>query len=70
MWKFLLKLTLGEPLALVQELPCFDSPIKLDPMLVSDLDLCVHDLINGFLFHVVRVDLCWCQLFYYLRGVQ
>jgi hypothetical protein len=28
MRKFLLNLALGEPLALVQELPCFDKPDK------------------------------------------
>jgi hypothetical protein len=47
MKKFLLNLALGEPLALVQELPCFDNPIKMDPMLESSLDLCVHDMISG-----------------------
>jgi hypothetical protein len=66
MRKFLLNLAPGEPHALVQELPCFDNPIKLDPLLVSDLNLCVHDLISGFLFHAVRVELCWFQLFFYL----
>jgi hypothetical protein len=34
-----------EPLALVVELPCLDKPIKLDPMMVSALDLCVHYII-------------------------
>jgi hypothetical protein len=66
MRKFLLNLAPGEPLSLVQELPCFDNPIKLDPLLVSSLDLCVHDMISGFMFHAVRVELCWCQLFCYL----
>jgi hypothetical protein len=51
MRKFLLNLASGEPLALVQELPCFDNTIKLKLLLVSSLDLCVHDLISGFLFH-------------------
>jgi hypothetical protein len=46
MRKVLLNLALGEPLALVQELPYFDKPIKLDPILVSSLDLCVHDMIS------------------------
>jgi hypothetical protein len=53
----MLNLALGEPLALVQEFPCFDNPIKLDPLLVSALDLCVHDMINGFMFHTFRVEL-------------
>ena len=66
MRKFLLNLAPGEPLALVQEMPSLDNPIKLDPMLASDLDLCVHDHINGFLFHVVKIELCWCQLFFYI----
>jgi hypothetical protein len=66
MRKFLLNLAPGEPLSLVQELSCFDDTIKLDPLLVSDLDLCVHNLIIGFLLHVVRVELYWCELFYYL----
>ena len=57
MKKFLLNLASGEPLSLVQEMPCFDNPIKLDPMLAIALDLCVHDLIIGFLFHVVKFEL-------------
>ena len=66
MRKFLVNLALGEPLALVQELPFFDDSIKLDPFLSSAIDLCVHNLITGFLLHAVRVELCWCQLLYYL----
>jgi hypothetical protein len=46
MRKFLLNLAPGEPLALVQELPCFDNSIKLDPLLSSALDLCVHNMIT------------------------
>ena len=65
MRKFLLNLALGEPLALVQELPCFDDSIKLDPLLSSALDLSVHNMIIGFLLWVVGVELCWCQLFCY-----
>jgi hypothetical protein len=45
MRKFLLNLAPGEPLALVQELPCFDDSIKLDPLLSSSLDLSVHNII-------------------------
>jgi hypothetical protein len=37
-------------------MPCLENPIKLDPLLVSAFDLCVHYLINGCLFHVVRVE--------------
>jgi hypothetical protein len=66
MIKFLLNLAPGERLALVQELPCFDDSIKFDPLLSSSLDMCVHNLITIFPLHVVRVELCWCQLFYYL----
>jgi hypothetical protein len=66
MRKFLLNLALGEPLALVQELPCFDDSIKLDPLLSSDLDLCVHNLIVGFLLYAVVVEICWCQLLFYV----
>ena len=65
MRKFLLNLALGEPLALVQELPYFDDSIKMDPLLSSALDLCVHDIVMGFLLYAVRVELCGCQLFYY-----
>jgi hypothetical protein len=68
--KLLLDLALGEPLALVYELPCLDNPIKLDLLLASALDLCVHYLIGECLFHVVRVELYWCQLFDDLKGVQ
>jgi hypothetical protein len=62
--KFILNLALGEPLTLVQEFPYLDNPIKLDPLLVSALDLCVYYLINGFLLHEVMVDIYWFQLFY------
>jgi hypothetical protein len=48
MRKFLLNLASGEPLALVQELPCFDNSIKMDPLLASALDLFVHNMIIGF----------------------
>ena len=65
MRKFLLNLAPGEPLALVEELPCFDDSIKLDPLLSSALDLCVHNLIIGFLLDAVRVEICWFQLFFY-----
>jgi hypothetical protein len=66
MKKFLLNLALGEPLALVQKLPYFDDSIKLDHLLSSVLDLCVHNLITGCLLYAVGVELCWCQLFCYV----
>jgi hypothetical protein len=66
MRKFLLNLAPGEPLALVQELPCFDDSIKLDPLRSSALDLCVHNMIVGCLLYVVGVELCWCQLLCYV----
>jgi hypothetical protein len=65
MRKFLLNLAPGEPLALVQDLPCFDDLIKLDPLLSSALDLCVHNMIIGCLLYAVRVEIFWCQLFFY-----
>jgi hypothetical protein len=65
MRKFLLNLAPGEPLALVQELPCFNDSINLDPLLSSTLDLSVHNMIIGCLLYVVEVDLFWCQLFCY-----
>jgi hypothetical protein len=70
MRKFLLNLALGEPLGLVQELPCFDDSIKMDPLLSGSLDMCVHNMIIGCLMYVVGVDLYWCQLFCYVGGVQ
>ena len=60
MRKFLLNLALGEPLALVQELSCFDDSIKMDPLLSSSLDLCVHNMIIGCLLDEFGVELCWC----------
>jgi hypothetical protein len=39
----------------VQELPCFDNLIKLDPLLSSALELCVHNMITGFMLHAVRL---------------
>jgi hypothetical protein len=64
--KFLLNLAPGELLALVQELPCFDDLIKLDPLLSSELDMCVHNLIIGCLLYEFGVDICWCQLLCYI----
>jgi hypothetical protein len=66
MRKFLLNLAPGEPLALVQELPCFDDSIKLDLLLSSALDMCFHNLITGCLLYAVGVELYWCQLFCYV----
>jgi hypothetical protein len=66
MRKFLLNLASGEPLALVQELPYFDDSIKLDPLLSSALDMSVHNMIVGFLLYTFGVDICWCQLFFYV----
>ena len=59
----MLNLALVEPLSLVQELPFLDNPIMLDPLLASSIELCVHYLISGCLFHAVRVELYWCQFF-------
>jgi hypothetical protein len=66
MRNFLLNLALGEPLALVQDLPCVDNSIKLDPSLASSLDLFVHNMINGFMLYAVKFELYWFQLFCYL----
>jgi hypothetical protein len=52
--KFLLNLAPSEPFPLVHELPCFDNPIKLDPLLSSSLDLHFHNLIIGFMLPAVR----------------
>ena len=57
-------------LGMLQELPCLNNLINMKLMLASALEPCVHDMISGFLFHAVRVELCWCQLFSYLWGVQ
>ena len=65
MMKFMLNLAPGEPLALVQELPYFDNSIKLDPLLSSAIDMCVHNLIIGCMFYVVGIELCWCHLLCY-----
>ena len=62
--KLLLDLALGEPLALVLELTCFDNSIKLDLFMSSYLDLCVHNMITRFLLHAVKVEIYWCQLLY------
>jgi hypothetical protein len=66
MRKFLLNLAPGEPLALVQEMPCFDDLIKIDHLLSSAVDFFVHNLIARCLLYVVEVEVYWCQLFYYL----
>jgi hypothetical protein len=58
MRKLLLNLAPGEPLALVQELPCFDNLRKLDLVLSSTLNLSVLDMINGCMFHLVKFELC------------
>ena len=56
----MLNLALGEPLALVQELPYFDDSIKLDPLLSSSLDMCVHNMITRFLLYAIGVELYGC----------
>jgi hypothetical protein len=61
--KLLLDFSLGEPLSLVEEFPYLENPIKLDPLLVSSIDLCVHYLISGCLFDAIRVEIFWFQLF-------
>jgi hypothetical protein len=66
MRKLLLNLAPNEPLSLVQDMHYFDNPIKLDPLLVSSLDLCVHDLTSVCFFYVVRVKIFWFQFFCYL----
>jgi hypothetical protein len=66
----MLNLAPGEPLALVQELPCFVDSIKMDPLLSSFLDMCIHNLIIGCLLYASGVDICWCQFFCYVLGVQ
>ena len=53
MRKFLLNLVTGEPLALVQELASFDNLIQLDILLMSVLDLHVHDTVYGGLLYAV-----------------
>jgi hypothetical protein len=50
-----LNLAPGGPLDLVEEFPYLDNPIKLDPLLRISLNLCVHYLINGCLFHAVNL---------------
>ena len=62
----MLNLALGEPLALVQELPCLDDSIKLDPLFSSALDMGVHNMIIGGLLYEVGVELCWFHLFFYV----
>ena len=53
MRKLLLNLVPDEPLSLLQELSSFDDLIQLDLLLVSVLDLNVHDIIYGGMFHAV-----------------
>jgi hypothetical protein len=65
--KFMLNLAPGEPLALVQELPCFDNPIKLDPLLVSSIDLCIHNLISGCMFHELGLSMLVSIVLLFLR---
>jgi hypothetical protein len=68
--KFLLNLVPSEPLVLVQDMLCFDNSIKLDPLVSGALDLCFDNIITGCLLHEVKVDIYWCQLLCYIRGVQ
>jgi hypothetical protein len=53
----MLNLAPSEPLGLVQELPYFDNPIKLNPLLESALHLCIYYMINVFMFHSVMVKI-------------
>jgi hypothetical protein len=46
MEKLLLNLAPGEPLALVNKLPCFDDPIELYVLLAGAFHLCIYNSIN------------------------
>jgi hypothetical protein len=59
---FLQDLVLGEPLALVKKLPCFDNLIELYVLLVGALQLGVHDLVHCSLLNAVGVELCRVQV--------
>jgi hypothetical protein len=60
----MLNLALCKPFSLVKKMLFLENPINMDTLLPSSLEQCVHYLIGGFLFHAVRVELRWFQLFY------
>jgi hypothetical protein len=68
--KPLLNLTLGEPLALVKKLPCFDDLIELDVLLVGSLHLGVHDLINYIMFNGVNIEFFRGQMLGHIQRVK
>ena len=70
MGKLLLNLICGNPFSLVEYLAYFDHPIELDILVAGSLDLFVHNVINGALFHAFMVELYRFQLLWYLRCVQ
>jgi hypothetical protein len=39
---------------MVQELPCFNNSIKLDPLLAISLDIFFHNMITIFLLYAFR----------------
>jgi hypothetical protein len=53
MRNFLLNLAPGDPFALVQEFPFFDDSIKMDPWLLSALDLSLQNMIIGFMLYAI-----------------
>jgi hypothetical protein len=46
MGKFILNLSLGEPISMMKKLPYFDDLIEFDALLAGSLIIGVHDLIK------------------------
>jgi hypothetical protein len=70
MGKLLLNLTLGEELSMVKKLHCFYDPIELDVLLEGALHISVHDLINGRLFNLVRIEIYRGQVHGHIQFFQ
>jgi hypothetical protein len=70
MGEVLLDLVPGEPLALVKKMPYCDNLKELYIMLVTTLQLIVHDPVHYSLLNVIRVELCHGQVLCHLQGVQ
>jgi hypothetical protein len=68
--EILLNLTLGEPLALMKKLPCFDDTIELDVLLAGALHLGVHDSIISHMFNAFKIEFYRGLMLDHVRSVQ
>jgi len=70
MRKMLLNLTSGEPLFLMNKLPCFDDLIEFGGLLAGVLCVGVHDMIKCHSFDARIIEFCRGQLLDHIQSFQ